>query len=222
MHVKGWRRRGSLPFITSGHSAGAAELIGLRTWLRTRARTVAFAPVVLQRRVVMASLLASARPSAATMLKQTPTGLRAALPIRRARTVVRVANIAAPAEELMGGQSVVTQPKFEVRALPLSPVPLPRPARRRRSFWGVPCGRGWCKRPRCSAAAAHPAAPSPSAAACPLPLSCCRAGAAWPTPLPSLCKTCAMPSPRRASRRTPSGLRVRPGAGRKGSGRARG
>lgn len=77
----------------------------------------------------MAATLKATTMLGAAVSGARPAGLKAALPIRRRSGVVRVANIAAPAEELLGKQPQSTQPRFEVR-LPSEDLPaaVPCPA----------------------------------------------------------------------------------------------
>ncbi|KAL4458696.1 hypothetical protein ABPG75_013561 [Micractinium tetrahymenae] len=61
----------------------------------------------------MAATLKATTMLGAAIASARPAGLKAALPIRRRAGVVRVANIAAPAEEVLGTQPQATQPPFE-------------------------------------------------------------------------------------------------------------
>lgn len=141
-----------------------------------------------------------------------PSGLRAALPLRR-RAPLRVAAIAAPAEEMLGAAPATQQEKFEVRERPWG-----RPARRpgfgpwasQEPSHGARPPMHWFHAPPRRLAASR----SPAALPDPLAPTICRAAASWPTPLPSPCKTFATPSPPSASRRTPPAPLVRPGLGR--------
>lgn len=105
-------------------------------------------PVLLCGQETMAATLKATTMLGAAVSGARPSGLKAALPIRRRAGVVRVANIAAPAEELLGNQPQSTQPRFEVRWLLLAWLS---------QFWVVQCikgretrpkppsyGRGWC------------------------------------------------------------------------------
>lgn len=96
----------------------------------------------------MAATLKATTMLGAAVSGARPAGLKAALPIRRRAGVVRVANIAAPAEELLGNQPQSTQPRFEVgwllEAWPLQLWALQCLQAPKKRPWAPSYGRGWC------------------------------------------------------------------------------